>query len=60
MEVGLFLTKDRLFITCLITASAKNRGVHPIDFTTPVKMPRPGDAAFGVNIAASEFSDTSF
>ncbi|RCN37772.1 hypothetical protein ANCCAN_16323 [Ancylostoma caninum] len=32
---------------------AKNRGVHPIDFTTPVKMPRPGDAAFGVNIAAT-------
>ncbi|VDM67331.1 unnamed protein product, partial [Strongylus vulgaris] len=31
---------------------AKNRGVHPIDFTIPVKMPRPGDAAFGVNIAA--------
>ncbi|EYB84476.1 hypothetical protein Y032_0315g2258 [Ancylostoma ceylanicum] len=32
---------------------AKNRGVHPIDFTTPVKMLRPGDAAFGVNIAAT-------
>ncbi|VDN27924.1 unnamed protein product [Cylicostephanus goldi] len=33
---------------------AKNRGVHPIDFTTPVKMLRPGDAAFGVNIAATQ------
>ncbi|KAK6732458.1 hypothetical protein RB195_016690 [Necator americanus] len=32
---------------------AKNRGIHPIDFTTPVKLPRPGDAAFGVNIAAT-------
>ncbi|KAK6026603.1 hypothetical protein OSTOST_07411, partial [Ostertagia ostertagi] len=33
---------------------SKNRGVHPIDFTTPVKLPKPGDAAFGVNIAAGE------
>ncbi|VDP00875.1 unnamed protein product [Heligmosomoides polygyrus] len=39
---------------------SKNRGVHPIDFTIPVKLPKPGDVAFGVNIAAGKVQFRKF